>query len=122
MEYEADAVSTRILAHAGFDARATIKFWKNRRDAELSECSPSMELERARYFVDKHKPATPSDDSYSELATKLVRRIMSAAHPAHEARLLRLKNELHRWEIERERALRKREKKRMWQKKWKDRH
>ncbi|KAL5486017.1 hypothetical protein ACEPAI_7061 [Sanghuangporus weigelae] len=111
MEYEADAVSTRILAHAGFDARAAIKFWMHRRDSELSECSPSLEVERARYFVDKHASVSPGDDSYSDLATRLVRRIMSAAHPAHEARLLRLKSELHRWETERLKALKKRAKK-----------
>lgn len=37
----------------------------------------------------------------------LVRRIMGATHPAHEARVARLKNELARWENERQKHLRK---------------
>lgn len=42
-EFEADAVSARILAHAGFDARKTVDFWERRRAAEVSECSPRSE-------------------------------------------------------------------------------
>ena len=46
-EFEADAVSARILAHAGRDARATIAFWEQRREADVSECTPRRAAQNA---------------------------------------------------------------------------
>ena len=79
----------RILAHAGYDARETVQFWEHRQAAIVSECSPQR-----------------AEQNVAEGAS-LVRRIMSATHPVHEARVARLKNELARWETERQRTIRK---------------
>lgn len=91
---------SRILAHAGFDARETIRFWESRKQAEVSECSPQRAEEN---IVQSHS---------------LVRRIMGAAHPVHEARVIRLKMELHRWETERMKVLRKMEKMAAGERRW----
>ncbi|KAI5122271.1 hypothetical protein M0805_002352 [Coniferiporia weirii] len=107
-EFEADAVSARILAHAGFDARKTVDFWERRRAADVSECSPQRAAERA----ESKDLAAPLEGTMigvaAALSTKLARRIMGATHPVHEARVLRLKSELQRWETVRAKTLRKR--------------
>ncbi|KDR76253.1 hypothetical protein GALMADRAFT_247551 [Galerina marginata CBS 339.88] len=86
-EIEADVVSARLLAHAGFDARDTIKFWEHR-SGEEAECA---------------RPGKPDADE----APKLARRIMgdSHTHPVGEMRVNSLKEELKRWEVERQKAI-----------------
>ena len=118
LEFEADAVSARILAHAGFDARETVSFWERRRDATLSECSPSRAAENAKEREESLVVSMLEEDSaMNTLPVRLARRIVGVTHPSHEARLLRLKSELQRWETERVKALKKREMKRKWEEK-----
>ncbi|EJD06553.1 uncharacterized protein FOMMEDRAFT_165320 [Fomitiporia mediterranea MF3/22] len=122
LEFEADAVSARILAHAGFDARHMVSFWEQRRDANLSECSSSRSAEHAKDYDYEGSLVVSAleDGANKSLGVRLARRIVGATHPAHEARLLRLKSELQRWEIERAKAIRRREKRKkkggMWKK------
>ncbi|KAG6809797.1 hypothetical protein H0H92_014700 [Tricholoma furcatifolium] len=76
-EIEADVVSARLLAHAGFDARDPVKFWEVRSSEEYKTCS--MDTEARQSF-----PA--------------VRRIMGSGHPVNELRIDALQHELSRWE------------------------
>lgn len=99
-EFEADAVSarwaflivyyiiplsvlmlyiTRILAHAGYDARKAVRFWETRGDAEASECSPP-------------RTGTTLD------ASVLAKRMSSTTHPGDGERVARLQAELDNWE------------------------
>ncbi|KAF8968155.1 hypothetical protein BDZ97DRAFT_1655502 [Flammula alnicola] len=84
-EIEADVVSARLLAHAGFDARDTVKFWEDRTGAE-AECA-------------RHGQPEPTEPM------RVARNIMGSTHPVHEWRVTSLKNELARWEEERQRAI-----------------
>ncbi|KIJ62885.1 hypothetical protein HYDPIDRAFT_176308 [Hydnomerulius pinastri MD-312] len=89
-EIEADIVSARLLAHAGFDAREAVAFWESRQNAPKSaECSSAQ-----------------SDNPVTTWA--LARQIMGASHPVNEVRIEKLKSELVRWELEKRVALRKR--------------
>ncbi|KAG6908687.1 hypothetical protein DXG01_003701 [Tephrocybe rancida] len=78
-EIEADVVSARLLAHAGFDAREAVTFWEVRSE-NLTKCSKNAEPPNAH----------------------LVRRIMGSTHPVNELRIKALKKELTRWEVERQ--------------------
>ncbi|KAF8917455.1 hypothetical protein CPB85DRAFT_1374243 [Mucidula mucida] len=90
-EIEADVVSARLLAHAGYDAREAVDFWEER------SCSPT-ECSHADYV-----------DGAQTKADSLARRIMGSGHPMNEVRVDRLKSELVRWETERRAALAKQE-------------
>ncbi|KAF9238523.1 hypothetical protein BU15DRAFT_47588 [Melanogaster broomeanus] len=82
-EFEADVVSTRLLAHAGFDARKAVTFWKDRQTTPGSaECSSLVNGQIV-----------------------LARQIMGASHPVNELRIEKLKSELVRWELEKRVAL-----------------
>jgi len=84
-EVEADIVSARILAHAGFDARHAVTFWEDMQDAPKgTECS----LTRS--------PDSEASGSNWELA----RHVMGSSHPVNEVRIEKLKSELVRWELE----------------------
>lgn len=72
------------MAHAGFDAREALKFWETRAGT-MSECAKS-----------------DSVDPSSRHNAKLVQRIMGKTHPVHELRVKRLREELARWETERQ--------------------
>lgn len=89
-EIEADIVSARLLAHAGFDPRRAVQFWEDR--AEASECVASAAFERAE-----------NRESPSQRAFTL--RIMGSGHPVNEVRVEKLREELGRWRTERERVL-----------------
>lgn len=90
-EIEADVVSARLLAHAGFDARKAVAFWESREDAPKStRCSSA-----------KRSDAPP--ESWNP-----ARQIMGASHPVHQVRIEKLKSELVRWELEKRVAVRKR--------------
>jgi Zn-dependent protease with chaperone function len=91
-EIEADIVSARLLAYAGFDARDAPKFWEDRGiPSKMSKDSSTS---------DNTVPPRGNNDS-------LVRRIMSASHPINELRVSELKKELDRWRAERVAALNK---------------
>ncbi|KAJ3781773.1 hypothetical protein GGU10DRAFT_96191 [Lentinula aff. detonsa] len=91
-EHEADIVSARLLAHAGFDAREAISFWEQRA-LSATECAHAESID----------PAS-SDEPISKGAS-LIRRIAGTGHPVNEARVDKLKSELVRWETERRAAL-----------------
>ncbi|EJF64533.1 peptidase family M48-domain-containing protein [Dichomitus squalens] len=95
-EIEADVVSIRLLAHAGFDPREAVRFWEDRNlNAQTAECSP----QRAEAVVEQETSS----------AATIARRIMGETHPVHELRVEKLKSELERWEHKREEARRARE-------------
>ncbi|RDB26313.1 Metalloendopeptidase OMA1, mitochondrial [Hypsizygus marmoreus] len=84
-EIEADVVSARLLAHAGFDARDAVRFWEDR-SGSISECART----------------DGSEDPWAKQTSHhLARRIMGSSHPVTELRVERLKEELARWESER---------------------
>jgi len=88
-EIEADVVSARLLAYAGFDARKAVEFWESRQDAPKSgQCSSAKCSDTP---LGSWSPARP---------------IMGASHPVHEERIERLKSELVRWELEKRVAVR----------------
>ncbi|KAF7424476.1 hypothetical protein PC9H_009783 [Pleurotus ostreatus] len=91
-EVEADVVSARLLAHAGFDARHAVRFWEKRSEFGKSECG----------HADKDK------DELSSTSTRMLpRQIMGSSHPMNQVRVERLRSELDRWEAERRAALQK---------------
>lgn len=90
-EIEADIVSARLLAHAGFDARKAVEFWERREDTPKSAKCSSAQCADA--------PAADWNPS---------RRIMGTSHPVHEVRIEKLKSELVRWELEKRVAVRRR--------------
>ena len=71
----------RLLAHAGFDAREAVKFWETQ-SGRITECAPS-EVE-----ISSHHGS--------------VRRIVGSSHPVNEVRVERLREELARWETEKQ--------------------
>ncbi|KAJ7035083.1 peptidase family M48-domain-containing protein [Mycena alexandri] len=83
-EVEADVVSARLLAHAGYDARNAVTFWERRTDAGATECSSANE---------RKANEGPS--------TSFALKLMGSKHPVNEVRVNRLKEELLRWETER---------------------
>ncbi|EIW57450.1 uncharacterized protein TRAVEDRAFT_37917 [Trametes versicolor FP-101664 SS1] len=93
-EIEADVVSARILAHAGFDPREAARFWEARHETpKTAECSP----------------ARAEADAVEAQGLSLPRRWMGETHPVHEVRVTKLKAELERWEAERVAARAKRD-------------
>ncbi|KAI0833334.1 peptidase family M48-domain-containing protein [Trametes gibbosa] len=97
-EVEADVVSARILAHAGFDPRDAARFWEARQDTpKTAECSPA----RAE--------ATATTGSVVSEVLALPRRLMGETHPVQQVRVAKLRAELERWEAEREAARAKRD-------------
>ncbi|KAI6122244.1 hypothetical protein EDD16DRAFT_1691958 [Pisolithus croceorrhizus] len=87
-EIEADIVSARLLAHAGFDARQAVAFWEGRQHSMgAADCS-----------------SVARSDS-PDAGWTLAHRIMGASHPVIGVRVERLKDELVRWELEKRVAL-----------------
>ncbi|KAF8273231.1 hypothetical protein EI94DRAFT_1776422 [Lactarius quietus] len=79
-EVEADVVSARLLAHAGFDPRSAVRFWEDRADDhQASECVASAAFD-------------PERRSW-------------VGHPVNQVRVEKLRKELDRWRTERERVL-----------------
>jgi len=79
-EIEADVVSARLLAHAGYDARKAVTFWENR---SSTECASTVER----------------NDEFPSVS--FVHQITGSRHPVNEVRVNSLKEELLRWETER---------------------
>ncbi|KAH9063848.1 hypothetical protein EDB87DRAFT_1600719 [Lactarius vividus] len=91
-EIEADVVSARLLAHAGFDPRSAVRFWEDRADdRQSSECVASAA------FDSEHR----EEQAQSTFALK----IMGSGHPVNQVRVEKLRKELDRWRTERERVL-----------------
>lgn len=91
-EIEADIVSARLLAHAGFDARQAVAFWESRQNSTgAADCS-----------------SVARSDS-PDAGWALAHRIMGASHPVNNVRIERLKDELVRWELEKRVALKQRQ-------------
>ncbi|KAG8873406.1 putative cell survival pathways protein [Tulasnella sp. 331] len=85
MEIEADVVSTRLLALAGFDPRKAVSFWEERlRSKALADPGPEDHGGLHRNFWDRH-----------------------GSHPEWEDRVISLKKELASWDVARTRALEK---------------
>ncbi|KAH9917033.1 peptidase family M48-domain-containing protein [Fomitopsis serialis] len=98
-EVEADIVSARLLAHAGFDPRHAIHFWEGRNETpKTAECTPGLAEEMQR--------AEETSLLY------LPRRWIGSSHPINLVRVQRLRDELDRWEKARFAAREKREKER----------
>ncbi|KAI0264419.1 hypothetical protein BC834DRAFT_826391 [Gloeopeniophorella convolvens] len=90
-EIEADVVSARLLAHAGFDPRQAVRFWEGRADTlQGSECVASASADR---------------EFHNDQGRSFPLRIMGQAHPVNEVRVEKLREELSRWRVERERVL-----------------
>jgi len=85
-EIEADVVSARLLAHAGFDARHAVEFWEHR-SCQPSECANSDEV-----------LPNPKREH-------LVHKIVGSTHPVNSVRVEMLKAEIVRWEVERRAAV-----------------
>ncbi|TCD69340.1 hypothetical protein EIP91_007896 [Steccherinum ochraceum] len=84
-EIEADVVSARLLAHAGFDPRHALRFWEERGETEqTAECTPGKAKAKA--------------------ASDLRLRWMGSAHPLNQVRVGKLREEFERWEKERAKA------------------
>ncbi|KAF8627021.1 hypothetical protein AX15_004602 [Amanita polypyramis BW_CC] len=81
-EIEADVVSARLLAHAGFDARAAVKFWEERASGGC---------------------LSPGRDMHGTMIRGIRGGIYS--HPLNEMRIGVFKEELQRWEDERKAIL-----------------
>ncbi|KAI9455992.1 hypothetical protein F5148DRAFT_1324483 [Russula earlei] len=93
-EVEADVVSARLLAHAGFDPRRAVQFWEGRAEvSQVSECVASAGSDR-----EQHREDQPQQSAFTL-------RIVGSAHPMNEVRVEKLREELDRWRTERERAL-----------------
>ena len=87
------ASHTRLLAHAGFDARHAVRFWEGRQECErTAECSPkrAVEVAQTEEWVRESSPM----------------RWMGATHPMNVIRTKQLKQELERWEKKREETIR----------------
>ncbi|EIW83758.1 hypothetical protein CONPUDRAFT_80361 [Coniophora puteana RWD-64-598 SS2] len=94
-EIEADVVSARLLAHAGFDARDAVTFWERRHsNTKATDCGSTVR---------------PPESPVIQEARTLAHRIVGQRHPVDEVRVEKLKGELVRWELERRVALRRRE-------------
>ncbi|KAH9917032.1 peptidase family M48-domain-containing protein [Fomitopsis serialis] len=90
-EIEADIVSARLLAHAGFDPRHAVRFWENRSEsAHNAECA--------------HAPKDEVVEERTGIGKVLPHRWAGSAHPLNVERVRKLKQELERWEEERRRA------------------
>lgn len=96
-ELEADVVSTRLLAYAGFDPHSTIKFWESRTPTfygDISECATWRE---------------DSNDARDAEGDKLTRKsafsLFGSTHPLNDTRVGALADELLRWSTEKKEAL-----------------
>ncbi|KDQ59228.1 hypothetical protein JAAARDRAFT_154529 [Jaapia argillacea MUCL 33604] len=95
-EIEADVVSARLLAHAGFDARRAVDFWETRQESsQTAECS----LSTAEKKLGQRQGQTHTN--YGRLAMLMA----GSDHPQTEVRIGKLKGELERWGAERERMI-----------------
>ena len=96
-ELEADVVSTRILAYAGFDPHSTISFWESRTPTvygDMSEC--------ATWKEDSTSPRNAEGD---KLSSRSAFSLFGSTHPLNDTRVGALTKEFLRWSTEKEEAL-----------------
>ena len=96
-ELEADVVSTRLLAYAGFDPYSTVKFWESRTPTvygDVSEC--------ATWREDSNKAR---DEGGDKLTRRSALSLFGSTHPMNDTRVGALTGELLRWSAEKEEAL-----------------
>lgn len=96
-ELEADVVSTRLLAYAGFDPHSTITFWESRTPTvygSVSEC--------ATWKEDAKDAREAEGDA---LSRKSAFSLFGSTHPLNDTRVGALADELLRWSTEKEEAL-----------------
>ncbi|KIY48509.1 hypothetical protein FISHEDRAFT_42993 [Fistulina hepatica ATCC 64428] len=101
-EIEADQVSVRILAHAGYDARDAVTYWEQRilSDRPVVEGAHRVQL--------AHSPSeSDASSSVMRFASTIMEKLEGDGHPPGLVRVSRLKEELLRWETERRAAARK---------------
>lgn len=92
-ELEADVVSARLLAYAGFDPRRAAHFWESREDQCVPGAAQSAQQERERRQL-----------AYERQASSAMK-LFGDRHPINEVRGQRLRQELARWRDERNRRL-----------------
>jgi Zn-dependent protease with chaperone function len=96
-ELEADVVSTRILAYAGFNPHSTVEFWESRTPTvygDLSEC--------ATWKEDSNNARSVEGD---KLSYRNAFSLFGSTHPMHDTRVGALTRELLRWSAEKKEAL-----------------
>jgi len=96
-ELEADTVSTRILAYAGFDPHSTITFWESRTPmvyGDVSEC--------AAWKEDSNETRNAEGD---KLPYRSALSLFGSTHPLNDTRVGALTRELLRWSEEKEETL-----------------
>jgi len=96
-ELEADVVSTRILAYAGFDPHSTIGFWESRTPTvygDVSEC--------ATWREDSNDARNAEGGNLSH---KSALSLFGSTHPLNDTRVGALTKELLRWSAVKEEAL-----------------
>ncbi|KAF8676790.1 Peptidase family M48 [Rhizoctonia solani] len=98
LEFEADIVSARILASAGFDPQCAVEFWEGRQlsppaSQPLPDTDPSQRV------------VTPLPSVPGTFWTSRSTAGEDDSHPLDQARVHRLKRELRRWEREKAYAM-----------------
>jgi len=103
LEIEADLVSARLLAYAGFDPREAIRFWESRLDSSDAPSSTSSTTSPGGHHFRKSnvgcaiKGGTDERDWATTTASWAMGREI---HPLNEERVKKLREELMRWEVE----------------------
>ncbi|KAF8588281.1 hypothetical protein K439DRAFT_1652024 [Ramaria rubella] len=94
-EIEADVVSIRLLALAGWDARAAVDFWQSKLNAsaDSDDQQESLQAQLPGTLPNAFDRASKNGGS------------KKSSHPLEEMRIKRLKKELERWETARSGAL-----------------
>ncbi|VDC04779.1 unnamed protein product [Peniophora sp. CBMAI 1063] len=92
-EIEADVVSARLLAYAGFDPRRAVHFWESRDDQCVPGAGQSVQEERERRQLAQQRHASSPMALFGE------------SHPINEVRGQKLRQELARWREERDRRI-----------------
>ncbi|TFK47773.1 hypothetical protein OE88DRAFT_1665383 [Heliocybe sulcata] len=91
-EIEADVVSVRLLAHAGYEPSAAVAFWENRVETpQTAECSPKRAQQNQT-----------EEESSARKYVHLAMQMAGASHPQNQVRVGKLREELDRWNAERQ--------------------
>jgi Zn-dependent protease with chaperone function len=96
-ELEADVVSTRLLAYAGFDPHSTVKFWESKTPTtygDVSECAAWKEDSNAARIAEGDR-----------LSDRSALSLFGSTHPMNDTRVGALTKELLRWSAEKEETL-----------------
>jgi Zn-dependent protease with chaperone function len=99
LEIEADVISARLLALAGFDPGAAVSFWESRLSILPTD-------------LDSSPPQPPSTSDPSDTSPSRFLKApnsMRSTHPIDEKRVMMLEQELERWKKFKEKLLAKRQ-------------